>query len=216
MTYSQGALVPHSVSLPIAAIRYERGFDVDDLLLAAARSLRSRRFRIGGLVQLSAGERGHCAASVHVVDLRSGEAFDIWEARGTYARGCGLDERGLLDAEPAIMAAIADRVDLLVINRFGRAESLGRGLIGCFTAALEAAVPILTAVRAPYHADWRAFHGGLGQDLPADEARVVGWAIRTIPRAAVPGRDCDSTGITGRRFSTIRLHFPIILGLFQG
>ena len=48
------------------------------------------------------------------------------------ARGCRLDERGLLDAEPAIMAAIADRVDLLVINRFGRAESLGRGLLGCF------------------------------------------------------------------------------------
>jgi hypothetical protein len=184
MTHSQGALVLHSERVPLAAIRYERGFDVDDLLLAAARTLRAKRLRIGGLVQLSAGERGHCAASVHVVDLRSGEAFDIWETRGTHARGCRLDERGLLDAEPAIMAAIADRVDLLVINRFGRAESLGRGLIGCFTAALEAAVPVLTVVRAPYDADWRAFHGGLGQDLPADEARVVGWAVRAIRRTA--------------------------------
>ena len=84
------------------------------------------------------------------------------------------------------MAAIADRVDLLVINRFGRAESLGRGLIGCLTAALEAAVPILTAVRAPYDADWRAFHGGLGQDLPADEASAIGWAMRTIRGSGIP------------------------------
>jgi hypothetical protein len=83
---------------------------------------------------------------------------------------------------------------LLVVNRFGRAESLGRGLIGCFTAALEAAVPVLAAVRAPYDADWRAFHGGLGQDLPADEARVVGWAMRTTRRSDVPAAIVTAPG----------------------
>jgi hypothetical protein len=186
--------VLHFEGVPLAAIGYERAFDVDDLLLAASRTLRSSKLRVGGVIQRSGGERGHCAASVHVVDLRSGEAFDIWEAQGACARGCRLDERGLLDAEPVIMAAIADRVDLLVINRFGRAESLGRGLIGYFTAALEAAVPVLTAVRAPYHADWRAFHGGLAQDLPADEAPVVDWAKRTIRGPGEPAAIVTAPG----------------------
>jgi hypothetical protein len=45
------------------------------------------------------------------------KAFDIWEARGTCARGCRLDERGLIDVEATILAAIENSIDLLVINR---------------------------------------------------------------------------------------------------
>lgn len=160
----------------MAAIHYQRGLDVDDLLLRACDALRRNGVRIGGVIQQSSGDRGQCATSVHVVDLRSGEAFDIWEARGTCARGCRLDERGLIDVEATILAAIENGIDLLVINRFGRAESLGRGLLGCFTAALEGGIRVLTAVRAPYLDSWAAFHGGLAQDLPAELQAVVHWA----------------------------------------
>jgi hypothetical protein len=131
-------------------------------------------------------DHGQCAASVHVVDLRSGESFNIWEARGACARGCRLDERGLLGAEAAILGAVAERVDLLVINRFGRAESLGRGLIGGFSAALEAGIPVLTAVREPYETAWREFHGGLAQDLYPEPAQAVDWAMRAAGRLAAP------------------------------
>jgi uncharacterized protein DUF2478 len=167
----------HPDSRPLAAIRYDRGFDVDDLMLRSCALLRPRGLRIGGLIQRSAGERGACAASVHVVDLRSGEAFDIWEKRGACARGCRLNEGGLIDVEPSIMTALAAGLDLLVINRFGRAESLGRGLVGCFMAAIEAGVPVLTAVRAPYEDAWRDFHGGLGRDLQPDLSAVITWSI---------------------------------------
>ena len=146
----------------LAAVRYERGFDVDTLLVTACGRLQSAGIRLGGFVQKSAGDRGACA-SVHMVDLRSGDTFDIWESRGSCARGCRLDERGLIEAEPNLMAAIADCVDLLVINRFGKAESLGRGFAAVFSAAIEAGVPILTAVREPYDDTWRKFHGGLAQ-----------------------------------------------------
>jgi hypothetical protein len=120
------------------------------------------------------------------VDLRWGTAFDIWEARGTWARGCRLDEGGLVDAEATLLAAITERADLLVINRFGRTESLGRGLIGCFAAALEAGIPVLTAVRAPYDDAWREFHGGLGQDLHMEASQAVGWAVRAAGRLEAP------------------------------
>lgn len=177
--------VSHPGNAALAAIRYERGLDVDELLLRSCEALRSHGLRLGGVIQRSSGSAGQCATSIHVADLRSGDAFDIWEARGTCARGCRLDERGLFDAEPAINAAIADRVDLLVINRFGRAESLGRGLLGCFVAALEAGVPVITAVRAPYEEAWRGFHGGLAHDLPADELRVISWGLRSTLRPGV-------------------------------
>ena len=84
------------------------------------------------------------------------------------------------------MQAIADRVDLLVINRFGRAESLGRGLRSCFERAIEADVPVLTAVRIPYDEAWRNFHDGIGLQLTCDVEPVTAWVANLAP--PVPGR----------------------------
>jgi hypothetical protein len=177
----------------LAAIHYERGLDVDALLLETCDALRSQGVRLGGIIQRSSGDRAQCATSVHVVDLRSGAAFDIWEARGACARGCRLDERGLVDAEATILAALADGADLVVINRFGRAESLGRGLVGCFAAAIDARVPVLTAVRAPYGEAWDAFHGGLGGELVPDVRQVIAWAMRVTGRLGLPSPEAAMT-----------------------
>ena len=170
-------------SFGLAAISFARGFDIDALLLGVCDELRLRGVRVGGVLQSSFGRPGQCASSVLVTDLRTGDSFNIWSDRGTGARGCRLDENGLFEAEPVIRQAIADRVDLLVINRFGRAESLGRGLLGCFVSALEAGVPLLTAVRAPYDQGWREFHGGLGRELAADPAAALAWVGRLRAQA---------------------------------
>lgn len=165
----------------LAAIHYPRSFDIDRLLIDVCASAASSGLRLGGLVQVTIGERGgNCAATIHVVDLRTQKAFDIWEDRGACAKGCRLDERGLADAEPAIMRAISDRVDLLIINRFGRAESLGRGLRTSFEAAIAADIPVLTAVRAPYDEAWQNFHDGMGSKLPCDVGQVTGWAASVV------------------------------------
>lgn len=193
---------------PLAAIVYRRGFDIDDLLVTACGELRSLGVRLGGVIQRSSGDHGQCASSIHVINLCSGQAFDIWEARGACARGCRLDERGLLNAEATILEAIVEGVDLLVINRFGRAESLGRGLIGCFAAAIEAQVPVLTAVREPYEEAWREFHGGLGEDLAQDSSQVVGWAVRMTRKGSdrlVPETTSDWQGIDGEARPSIQL-----------
>ena len=166
-----------ATSIGLAAVRYQRGYDIDRLLIDACAQLARAGLRMGGLLQMSTGERGgSCAASVHVVDLRTQETFDIWQDRGPSARGCRLDERGLADAEQVLYSAIADGVDLLVVNRFGRAESLGRGLRGCFEAALSVGIPILTAVREPYDKAWQEYAGDLAAELDCRVSAVVGWA----------------------------------------
>jgi len=40
------------------------------------------------------------------------------------------------------------RVDLVIMNRFGRAESLGGGLLSSLALAVAAELPVLIAVRA--------------------------------------------------------------------
>ena len=171
-----------------AAISYARGFDIDRLLVATCKELSEEGVRLGGLLQISTGAKGGCATTVHVVDLRSNAAFDIWEERGPCAKGCRLDERGLADAAVAIEQALADRVDLIVINRFGRAESLGRGLLSCFASALSADVPVLTAVRPPYDEAWRAFHDGCAHELAPEMREIVDWALDST----VGGRGCPN------------------------
>jgi Protein of unknown function (DUF2478) len=170
----------------LAAISYTRGFDIDALLVGVCQRLSKDGVRIGGLLQISTGGEGGCASTVHVVDLRTNAVFDIWEERGACARGCRLDERGLAAAAVAVERAIVDRVDLLVFNRFGRAESLGRGLFDCFVSALSADVPVLTAVRASYDEAWSRFHGGLGLNLPNEPAAAVSWACRLAVRSEPP------------------------------
>jgi hypothetical protein len=168
-------------TIGLAAIRYARGFPIDALLLAVCDELRVRGMCVGGVLQSSYGLDGQCARSVLVTDLRSGEAFNIWDERGTGPRGCRLDEKALPDAEPAVRAAIREGADLIVINRFGRAESLGRGLLDCFMAALDAGIPVLTSVRAPYDHAWRAFHGGLGNELTPEPNDLLAWILTHAP-----------------------------------
>lgn len=163
-----------------AAIAYHRAFDIDQLLVEACERLARHGVRLGGLLQISTGGKGGRAATVHVVDLRAGRKFDIWEARGPSARGCRLDEGSLAAASQVIDDAIQDRVQLVVVNRFGRAESLGGGLRPSLTSAVAAGVPVLTAVRAPYDSAWAQFHGGLGRKLPTDVATIVAWARRAV------------------------------------
>ena len=56
----------------------------------------------------------------------------------------------------------------MMLNRFGKAEAEGGGLRSAFVRAMEAGIPVLTAVRPPYIEAWSKFHGRLAVDLPAD------------------------------------------------
>ena len=58
-----------------------------------------------------------------------------------------------------------------MLNRFGKAEAEGGGLRSGFARAIDAGIPVLTAVRPPYREAWAQFHGGLAVDLPADIER---------------------------------------------
>ena len=90
------------------------------------------------------------------------------------AEGCRLDAQGLAEFVALFDRASQDNVELLILNRFGKAEAEGGGLRPVFARAMEADIPVLTAVRAPYDEAWAHFHGHLASDLPADNERGAG------------------------------------------
>lgn len=171
----------------LAAIAYEARFPIDELIGRVALALSKEGVRVGGAVQENVQEPredGSCCATMTIIDLSSGESFKISQDLGMDSRGCRLDPQGLVEIEGKLFAAIDSGVDIFILNKFGRAEAEGDGLRGVLAYAIEAGVPVLTAVRAPYDGAWQEFQGGLARKLAPDFDSVLQWC-RSVLRASV-------------------------------
>ncbi len=169
----------------LAGLEAPKGCDIDALFLELIDAAQRGGARVGGLVQVGQDDgatHAGCDTGLALLDVRTGARFNIWENRGRAASGCRLDENGLVAAGTALDAAIADGVDLLVINRFGKAESLGRGFLSQFADAVDREIPTLTSVRAPYRDAWDTFHGGCAEALACDRDHVERWIRSAVRR----------------------------------
>jgi len=160
--------------LSLAAISYDKGARIDDFLTEVAARLSAEGVRVRGLLQENFGDDPNCSVMI-LVDLGSSGRFGISQDLGAYAQGCRLDPGGLASAGGQTDAALAD-ADLLVLNKFGRAEAeQGAGLRSTIARALELGIPVLTAVRPPYSDAWAEFHGGLAVTLAPHLEAVLAW-----------------------------------------
>lgn len=170
----------------VAAVLCPQGIAADALLDRVAQVLRSEGYRIAGLVQRPVAPEGGARALLHVADLSSGALLRITQDLGADARGCRLDPGALAAAAGALMARLEDAADkapdALILNRFGKAETEGKGLRGVAEQACLRGIPVLAALRPGHRAGWEAFSGGAAVILPPDEARVLTWL-----RAAIGG-----------------------------
>jgi hypothetical protein len=165
----------------LAAIVYDLGFPIDELMFEVARNLRSQGVRLRGVVQQNAASTS-CAAMT-LIDLATGERFSFSQDLGVEARGCRLDPRGMADVAARIDAAAGGDFDLLILNKFGKAEAEGGGLRSALARAIAAGIPVLSSVREPYLQAWSRFHGGLAAELPPRLDAVVAWCRRAIGEA---------------------------------
>ena len=169
--------------MTLAAIIYEKGFLIDDFMTEVAVRLSADGVRVRGLVQENFGDDPNSSVMI-LVGLGSSGRFGISQDLGTQAQGCRLDPHGLADAGGRIDQELAGSIDLLVLNKFGKAEAeQGAGLRSTVARAIEFGVPVLTAVRPPYTEAWDAFHGGMSAALPPELEAVLAWC-----REAVAGR----------------------------
>jgi hypothetical protein len=170
---------------PLAGIVFERSFEVDDLLAQAVRIIRSRKAKVVGILQ----ENVLDGSNERTLQLRSlaGEwAIPVLEKRGLAARGCRLDYNAIAEVSVRLEAILAQPADLLVMNRFGRAESEGGGLRQIYERAAMEALPVLTAIRSEYLNAWQSYHGGLGIELPPDLSSIMDWWSSVSGGALLP------------------------------
>ncbi len=136
---------------------------------------RSRAKRVAGVLQHPACDDPAHRCDVILEDLISGARTELFERRGKGATGCRLDVAALTDVTARIEQALQDEPDLLVLNKFGKVEAEGGGLLDPIAAAIDRGIPVIIGVPLRNLAAWRAFAGDLAVEFAADFGAVAEW-----------------------------------------
>lgn len=151
----------------------------DACLAAAVALLAGRGVPLAGTVQSNAPRADRQVCDMDVRVLPDGPVLRISQDLGTGARGCRLDG-GALETAVAEVARRLDGAAILVVNKFGKQEALGRGLVPVIAEAASRGLPLLVGVNGLNLPAFLDFADGLAQPLPADPAAIADWALAAV------------------------------------
>lgn len=152
----------------------------DALIAAVAALLAAEGVRLAGTVQSNheRPDRRKCDMDLRV--LPDGPIVRISEDRGDLARGCTLDSGALEQTVFAVQQRL-DGAEVLIVNKFGKREAEGKGLVPVIAEALERGMPVLIGVNGLNLAAFLAFAGEAVTALPSDERAIADWCKSMMP-----------------------------------
>jgi hypothetical protein len=165
----------------LAAIVFERDEAPDPPLIAVIESAMRRGVRIAGLVQERADGDPSALIDVRVRDLVSGATLPIMQDLGAEAIGCRVDPAAVAVAARLLDDARQTSPDLLVVNRYGRLESEGGGMLAEIGRAFADGVALIVCVPRRYREAWNAFAAGLDAQLPPTREAIEAWWAEVAP-----------------------------------
>lgn len=136
---------------------------------------RSHKFSLAGVLQHRIDETAARRCDVVLEDLTSGHRTALFEDRGASARGCRLDEAALAEAAARIEASLEDAPDLLVLNKFGKAECTGGGLLDLIASAMDRRITVVIGVPRSNLKAWHEFSGNLAIELSDNIGEIERW-----------------------------------------
>lgn len=169
----------------IAAVIYGPDDDCDGLLAAVAHGWMAGGHAVAGVVQANAGA-GCDEVDMELEVLGSGRRISICQDLGAGSAGvCRLDPAGLAEAAAAVREAIGRPVDVVLVNKFGRIEAEGGGLLAEIGATVAAGLPLVVGVPRRFIDAWNAFAGGMDVKLPCDREAIDHWWATARLTAAI-------------------------------
>ncbi|THU04545.1 DUF2478 domain-containing protein [Lampropedia puyangensis] len=183
------------MTFALAALVHDGHGIAEPVLHAFVAQLKAQGVRVRGLLQRSEVEMSAaatfavpslqdepqasvCQRHMELIDIDNGDCYRISQDLGKGSTACCLDSAGVVEASVVLRRALQDQMQrpaLIVANRFGKIEVEGSGLRQEMAAAVEAGVPLLTAVDLRFLAEWKDFTGDLGVILPPDVPALQGW-----------------------------------------
>jgi len=184
--HAHATLIPAEHANPgvsqIGVVVYDDGLFRDALIAQCAAGLVASGYRLGGVVQSNAHRRGRRRCDMYVKDLLGGDEVKISLDRGNEARGCRLDPDAFARIDAWIERAVLERVDLLIVNKFGREEAHGRGLRSVIAEALIVEIPLVIGVSRRNLYDFLTFVGDSATRLRPDIEAITAWCRNAIER----------------------------------
>jgi uncharacterized protein DUF2478 len=129
---------------PVA--RYDNSLHADAGLADCARILKARGYRLGGVVQTPRDRPGRARCDMVPRQLCAGEEISISYDHGNGAKGCRLDLGALAQRRAGWGRPPSRPLDLMIVNKFGKQEAVGRGLLKPTADAIGPGIPMLAGV----------------------------------------------------------------------
>jgi hypothetical protein len=146
----------------------------DALVADVAALLAADGLRLVGTVQSNIKRPDRRKCDMDLMVLPDGPVVRISEDRGDLARGCILDSGALEQTVHAVQQSL-EGAQVLIVNKFGKREAEGKGLVPVIGEALELGLPVLIGVNGLNLAAFLAFAGKDVFPLPADPVLVADW-----------------------------------------
>ncbi len=171
----------------LCAVRRTDPIAADRLIAAVAERAKAAGLTLAGVLQQDLHRPGRRRCDMDLVDLASGRIIRISEDRGNLARGCRMDTSALVEAAEMVEESIRiGAPDLVILNKFAKAEEEGGGMRGAIGAALSADIPVLMSVGEPALPALELFAGDLCSIVEADAAVVSEWLEAQLGSAMAP------------------------------
>jgi hypothetical protein len=153
----------------------------DLLLTRVARRLSEAGVVLGGVVQLNTEVDPNRPCQMDLRLLTDQSVVRISQNLGRNSSSCRLDTSGLEEAVGRVEAALlAAPPQILILNKFGKRESEGRGFRPVIAQAVALGVPVVTSVSAKNRNAFHLFMGGTATALGQDEDAVIAWCFSHV------------------------------------
>lgn len=159
---------------PFAAAVYTADTSDRMALLKFVERQKKLHTRVGGILQEALYDANGEITGLNAIDVASERRIPISRPVKNTDE-CGLDVSALVESTGIIRAAIENRVDLVVVEKFGEQEQAGKGLIDEILHTIAADIPLLVAVPAAALPLWQERTGELGEVLDFNEVEFERW-----------------------------------------
>lgn len=133
---------------------------------------------IAGTIQIDTEKQESYRCDMDVKVLPDGPVIRISQSLGKSARGCRLDPNALEEAVGLVDAHMTQgKIDLLVVNKFGKHEAEGRGFRDLIGAALEKGIPVIVGLNEANRSAFLEFADGLAESVLADPDVLTEWVL---------------------------------------
>lgn len=192
--YALHSVPPHSARVrprqALVAIVYANEAYPQSTFERIVENCRGRGLRLAGVLQhpVCSDTAGLC--DVALEELTTGLRTDLFEDRGPGASGCRLDVAALAEVNAQVARSLDNDPELLILNKFGKVEAEGRGLLDLVATAVDRSIPVVIGVPIRNLEAWRNFAGGMSVEFSSDPFEIMDWLNRTFPvamaQSAVP------------------------------